>query len=164
MDRRSTAVTCNDGHALYRCCKQQNPSGSEDTLWQENTKLGKAHSVQDKEPIYVNSLAQFCSYSLGPIHGIGWVWMLGYGTMPIYLATCEQLARMSNTFRVLAPPSCLLRFCLSSHLNRRLPSFPLDSFLDNVLGTAILSMCYDLQHAGSGGGIAGCHVIQGVIE
>ena len=65
---------------------------------------------------------------------------------------------------VFAPPGCLLRFYASKHLNSRLPSFPLGTFFVNVFGTAILGMCYDLQHSGSVRSLAGCQVLEGVIQ
>ena len=70
---------------------------------------------------------------------------------------------------VLAPPGCLLRFYASKHLNSRLPSFPLGTFAVNVLGTAVLGMCYDLQHSGAAAaaatrGVVGCQVLEGVIQ
>ncbi len=65
---------------------------------------------------------------------------------------------------VLAPPGCLLRFYASKHLNSRLPSFPLGTFCVNVFGTAILGMCYDLQHSSTGTSIAGCQLLEGVME
>ncbi|KAI9872938.1 MAG: hypothetical protein M1830_001042 [Pleopsidium flavum] len=72
---------------------------------------------------------------------------------------------------VFAPLGCLLRFYASTHLNGRIASFPLGTFTVNILGTIILGMCYDLQHAplGSarhiiGGGRIGCQVLQGVMD
>jgi CrcB protein len=65
---------------------------------------------------------------------------------------------------VLAPPGCLLRFYASKHLNSLVPSFPLGTFSVNVFGTAILGMCYDLQHSGSAMNLAGCQVLEGVID
>jgi fluoride exporter len=70
---------------------------------------------------------------------------------------------------VFAPPGCLLRFYASKHLNARIPSFPLGTFLVNVFGTGILGMCYDLQHARSigaapNGRVAACQVLEGMME
>jgi CrcB protein len=70
---------------------------------------------------------------------------------------------------VFAPPGCLLRFYASKHLNARIPSFPLGTFVVNIFGTGILGMCYDLQHARSiaaapNGSAAACQVLQGVME
>jgi fluoride ion exporter CrcB/FEX len=72
---------------------------------------------------------------------------------------------------VFAPLGCILRFLLAIKLNSRIISFPLGTFVANVLGTAVLAMAYDLQHAslGSagglvGGGIVGCQVLQGVMD
>lgn len=68
-----------------------------------------------------------------------------------------------------SPVGCMLRFYLSRHLNGRLPSFPLGTFVANILGTAILGMAYDLQHArgiaaSPDGSPGACSVLQGVIE
>jgi len=70
---------------------------------------------------------------------------------------------------VFAPLGCLLRFYASIRLNGLISSFPLGTFIVNVTGTAILGLCWDLQHSplavagGSvGGGLVGCQVLQGV--
>ena len=70
---------------------------------------------------------------------------------------------------VFAPVGCLLRFYSSIYLNNLLPSFPLGTFAVNILGTAVLGMAWDLQHAPlsssmsvAGGSIVGCQVLQGV--
>jgi len=70
---------------------------------------------------------------------------------------------------VFAPLGCILRFYASIRLNGIISSFPLGTFIVNASGTAILGICWDLQHAplgvagGSiGGGQVGCQVLQGV--
>jgi fluoride exporter len=70
---------------------------------------------------------------------------------------------------VFAPLGCILRFYVSIYLNGVISSFPLGTFIVNISGTAILGMCWDLQHAPIGvaggkvgGGIIGCQVLQGV--
>ncbi|GAB7357974.1 hypothetical protein MBLNU230_g0141t1 [Neophaeotheca triangularis] len=69
---------------------------------------------------------------------------------------------------VFAPLGCLLRFYASRELNGLVPWFPLGTFAVNMLGTAILGMCYDIQHVGvgvggmPGGGRVGCQVLQGI--
>ena len=67
---------------------------------------------------------------------------------------------------VFAPLGCLLRFYLSLYLNTRIPSFPLGTFTANMFGTAILGMCYDLQHVSWIGGtsVVSCQVLQGVMD
>lgn len=71
---------------------------------------------------------------------------------------------------VFAPLGCLLRFYASRELNGLVPSFPLGTFAVNMLGTAILGMCYDIQHVGvgimgmTGGGRVGCQVLQGLMD
>lgn len=62
---------------------------------------------------------------------------------------------------VFAPLGCLGRFYASLYLNKKIPSFPLGTFVVNILGTAILGMCWDLQHVPVGG-VVGCQVLQGI--
>lgn len=67
---------------------------------------------------------------------------------------------------VFAPPGCLLRFYVSKHLNGIIPAFPLGTFVVNMLGTAVLGMAFDLQHAGTVGASSAnaCAVLQGIME
>ncbi|KAK3340342.1 CrcB-like protein-domain-containing protein [Neurospora tetraspora] len=77
----------------------------------------------------------------------------------------EERWRGSATFAlVFAPLGCLLRFYASAHLNGRLPSFPLGTFVVNMFGTAVLGMAWDLAHMPSLGGVVGCQVLQGVAD
>lgn len=62
---------------------------------------------------------------------------------------------------VFAPIGCLLRFYLALYLNARIPSFPLGTFVANVLGTAILGVAWDVAHIPAGGLIT-CQVMQGL--
>ncbi len=62
---------------------------------------------------------------------------------------------------VFAPPGVLTRFYISLWLNGKFISFPLGTFVVNVFGTAVLGICYDLQHVPLGG-VVGCQVLQGV--
>jgi len=62
---------------------------------------------------------------------------------------------------VFAPLGCLGRFYASLYINRKIVSFPLGTFLVNILGTAILGMSYDLQHVPLGG-VVGCQILQGI--
>jgi fluoride exporter len=62
---------------------------------------------------------------------------------------------------VFAPLGCLSRFYASLYLNKLTPSFPLGTFVVNIFGTAVLGMCYVLQHVPTGG-VVGCHVLQGI--
>ncbi|RMZ88695.1 hypothetical protein DV736_g4081, partial [Chaetothyriales sp. CBS 134916] len=67
-----------------------------------------------------------------------------------------------------SPPGCLLRFYASKYLNVYIPWFPLGTFSVNMVGTAVLGMAWDLQHAvgiGAGVGVAnGCAVLEGITE
>ncbi|KAJ5121591.1 uncharacterized protein N7515_009552 [Penicillium bovifimosum] len=69
---------------------------------------------------------------------------------------------------VFAPVGCLFRFYVSLHLNGRIPSFPLGTFVANIFGTVVLGMCYDLQHVRGLGAVpaalTGCQVLQGVMD
>ena len=70
---------------------------------------------------------------------------------------------------VFSPLGCLFRFYASKHLNARVPSFPLGTFLVNMIGTLVLGMCFDLQHAGGigagpGGSATACQLLVGVTE
>lgn len=62
---------------------------------------------------------------------------------------------------VFAPLGCLGRFYASLYLNARQPSFPVGTFMVNILGTAILGMAWDLAHIPVGG-VVGCQVLQGI--
>lgn len=69
---------------------------------------------------------------------------------------------------VFAPVGCLLRYYASLKLNGLVPSFPLGTFAVNMLGSAVLAMCWDVQHVGVGvggavgGGLVSCQVLVGV--
>lgn len=70
---------------------------------------------------------------------------------------------------VFAPLGCLLRFYVSLRLNRRVPRFPLGTFVVNIFGTVIEAMCWDLQHVSGLGAVVpaawtGCQVLQGVMD
>jgi fluoride ion exporter CrcB/FEX len=73
---------------------------------------------------------------------------------------------------VFAPLGCLLRYYASLRLNGLVAAFPLGTFAVNMFGTAVESMCYDIQHVGVGarvlaqigGGRVGCQVLQGVMD
>jgi fluoride exporter len=62
---------------------------------------------------------------------------------------------------VFAPLGCLLRFYLSLWLNGKVASFPVGTFVANMIGTAVLGMAWDIAHAQIGG-LVGCQVLQGV--
>lgn len=65
-----------------------------------------------------------------------------------------------------APAGCLLRYWASVKLNSLIPWFPLGTFAVNMFGTAVLAMCYDLQHVSIGGTVGGtllgCGALQGI--
>lgn len=71
---------------------------------------------------------------------------------------------------VFAPLGCIIRYYASVHLNSISPYFPVGTFTVNIFGTAVLGMAYDLQHVPlqdtglTGGSIAGCQVLQGIMD
>lgn len=69
---------------------------------------------------------------------------------------------------VFAPLGCLLRFYISIMLNSKIKSFPLGTFVVNMLGTALEGMFWDLQHSSGfsvgGGRVVGCQVLQGMLD
>jgi CrcB protein len=60
---------------------------------------------------------------------------------------------------VFAPLGTVVRFWLSVQFNRRIKSFHIDTFSANTLGTALLAMAYDLQHANLQGNVVGGSII-----
>ena len=64
---------------------------------------------------------------------------------------------------VLAPVGCLLRFYVSLHLNGKVRTFPLGTFVVNIVGTAMEGLFNNLQHGPLGGRI-GCQVLQGLMD
>lgn len=53
-------------------------------------------------------------------------------------------------------------------LNSKIKSFPLGTFVVNMLGTALEGMFWDLQHSSGfsvgGGRVVGCQVLQGMLD
>ena len=87
-------------------------------------------------------------------------------TILILTITTSSSTHTSLLFSLLfAPPGCILRFYISTHLNR--PSFPRGTFLVNILGTLILGIAWDLQHLGAQHNhglysVRACQVLQGL--
>ncbi|KAI4273123.1 MAG: hypothetical protein LQ337_004853, partial [Flavoplaca oasis] len=67
---------------------------------------------------------------------------------------------------VFAPLGCLSRFYISLMLNSKIKSFPLGTFVVNILGTALEGIFWDLQHSSGSvqGGVVGCQVLQGMMD
>ncbi|EHK21897.1 uncharacterized protein TRIVIDRAFT_222639 [Trichoderma virens Gv29-8] len=85
-----------------------------------------------------------------------WVGVTVLSIMPPDINWSEKASAL-----VFAPVGCLARFYLSLYLNGKVSSFPLGTFLANVLGTAVLGMSWDITHSASVG-IVGCQVLQGI--
>ena len=88
----------------------------------------------------------------------------GGPTSPAVLSWAEEHWRGDALFAIVfAPLGCLLRFYLSLWLNPRVPSFPLGTFVVNILGTLCLATFYDLQRVPLPEvGRVGCQVLQGM--
>ncbi|KAF2158762.1 hypothetical protein M409DRAFT_71465 [Zasmidium cellare ATCC 36951] len=65
---------------------------------------------------------------------------------------------------VFAPLGCLMRFLLSVHLNKRVRTFPVGTFVANFFGTCVLGMAYDLQMSSAGAAVVSCQVLQGIMD
>ncbi|CAK7269815.1 hypothetical protein SEPCBS119000_003764 [Sporothrix epigloea] len=66
---------------------------------------------------------------------------------------------------VFAPLGCLLRFYMSLQLNGIFATFPAGTFAVNMLGTAVLGMAWDLQHASAGSAsVVSCQLLQGIMD
>lgn len=98
---------------------------------------------------------------------LGWGCWVGTIFLAIFPPEGHNAWRGRAVFAIVfAPLGCLLRFYLSLLLNARIPHFPLGTFTVNVLGTVIMSMCYDLQHVDGVGAtvLVSCQVLQGVMD
>jgi fluoride exporter len=91
---------------------------------------------------------------------VGWgCWI---GAVVLSVLPPENSWRGQATFAlVFAPLGCLARFYASLYLNGRIPSFPLGTFVVNIVGTAVLGVSWDLAHLSSVD-IPGCQIFQGV--
>jgi len=87
---------------------------------------------------------------------------------PVGVASWDQETWRQVLFAlVFAPLGCLLRFHLSIKLNAVSAVFPWGTFAANVVGTAVLGMVWDLQHAPLVSGVASklsCQVLPGVVD
>ncbi|OJJ65045.1 hypothetical protein ASPSYDRAFT_54414 [Aspergillus sydowii CBS 593.65] len=98
---------------------------------------------------------------------LGWGCWIGTILLAIFPPEDQNAWRGRAVFAIVfAPLGCLLRFYLSLLLNARIPHFPLGTFAVNILGTIILSMCYDLQRVDGVGAtvLVSCQVLQGVMD
>lgn len=124
--------------------------------------------VQPITPILPFQLTRKVLDPLGVVLAFG-CW-LGAAFLCIWPPGDDTHWRYRATFPlVFSPPGCLLRYYLSKHLNGRTAAFPVGTFVANIVGTAVLGMCWDLQHAtgigaGIGANVAGCSALQGVME
>lgn len=97
----------------------------------------------------------------------GWLGAVFLAIWPPDRASTPEVWRGRAVFAIVfAPLGCLLRFYLALHLNARVPSFPLGTFVVNVFGTLVLGMCFDLQHVAWIGAShrTACQVLRGVMD
>ncbi|KAL8897276.1 MAG: hypothetical protein Q9192_002660 [Flavoplaca navasiana] len=104
---------------------------------------------------------------------LGWGSWLGAIILAIWPPDQPTHTRKSEHWRgaalfaiVFAPLGCLSRFYISLMLNSRIKSFPLGTFVVNILGTALEGVFWDLQHSSDSvqGGVVGCQVLQGMMD
>ncbi|KAL1844404.1 hypothetical protein VTJ49DRAFT_83 [Mycothermus thermophilus] len=97
---------------------------------------------------------------------LGWGCWIGAVLMSIFPPVGHSDWRGKVTFAlVFAPLGCLARFYVSLMLNRRVATFPLGTFVVNIVGTGVLGMAWDLSHSSTaigGGGVIGCQVLAGI--
>lgn len=62
---------------------------------------------------------------------------------------------------VFAPLGVFTRFYLALFLNGRSASFPVGTFVANILASMVIALAWDINHAAVGG-IIGCQVLQGI--
>lgn len=65
---------------------------------------------------------------------------------------------------VFAPCGAVARYLLSRTFNPKFKSFPLGTFLANVLGTCVLATVLDLQHTHTGQLLSSCQILQGIAD
>ncbi|KAL5329009.1 hypothetical protein ACEPPN_002518 [Leptodophora sp. 'Broadleaf-Isolate-01'] len=126
-----------------------------------------AHIAIALQPFAPSLPYKFCRKVLDPVVVfLAWGCWLGAVILAIFPpdrnSAPPEIWRGRAVFAlVFAPLGCLGRFYASLYLNGKIASFPLGTFIVNILGTAILGMSYDLQHAPLGG-VIGCQVLQGI--
>jgi CrcB protein len=126
-----------------------------------------AHIAIASEPSIPSLPFNFCRKVLDRI-SMAFAWGCWLGAIFLAIFPPDRNDGHSEIWRgravfalVFAPLGCLGRFYASIYLNGRIASFPVGTFVVNILGTAILGMAYDLQHVPLGG-VVGCQVLQGI--
>ncbi|KAI6776762.1 hypothetical protein HG530_000707 [Fusarium avenaceum] len=95
---------------------------------------------------------------LGVLLGVG-CWL---GAVILAIFPPHNAWRGQTLFALIfGPLGCLLRFYLALYLNGKRTSFPIGTFVANVLGTVVLGMSWDLAHVPLGG-VVGCQVLEGI--
>ncbi|KAK0125407.1 hypothetical protein ONS95_000576 [Cadophora gregata] len=126
-----------------------------------------AHIAIALEPFTPSLPYKFCRKVLDPIAVLlAWGCWLGAIILAIFPpdrnSAPPEIWRGRAVFAlVFAPLGCLGRFYASLYLNGKIASFPVGTFVVNILGTVILGLSYDVQHVPLGG-VIGCQVLQGV--
>ncbi|CAJ0550645.1 Ff.00g105750.m01.CDS01 [Fusarium sp. VM40] len=117
-----------------------------------------AIGLQRVTPSIPFSLSRRVLDPLGVLLGVG-CWL---GAVILAIFPPHDAWRGQTLFAlVFGPLGCLLRFYLSLYLNGKRTSFPVGTFVANVLGTVVLGMSWDLAHVPLGG-VVGCQVLEGI--
>jgi fluoride ion exporter CrcB/FEX len=126
-----------------------------------------AHIAIASEPFMPSLPFAFCRKILDRL-AVFLAWGCWLGTILLAIFPPDRNSSGAEIWRgravfalVFAPLGCLGRFSASLYLNGRLSNFPLGTFVVNMFGTAVLGMCWDLQHVPLGG-IVSCQVLQGI--
>ena len=119
------------------------------------------HLASSLEPLTPSIPFKFTRKILDPVSVfIGWGCWIGAVLMAIFPP--NDFWRGTIVFAIVfAPVGCLLRFYFALYFNSRIPSFPLGTFVANILGTIILGVAWDIAHIPAGGVIT-CQIMQGL--
>ena len=119
------------------------------------------HLASSLEPLTPSIPFKFTRKILDPVSVfIGWGCWIGAVLMAIFPP--NDFWRGTIVFAIVfAPVGCLLRFYFALYFNSRIPSFPLGTFVANILGTIILGVAWDVAHIPAGGVIT-CQIMQGL--
>lgn len=125
--------------------------------------IAGAHFAAAMQPIIPSLPFRFTRKIIDPLFVV-LAWGSWLGAILLCIFPPRDYWRQRAAFPlVFAPLGCLLRFYLAVYLNGKKPSFPLGTFVANILGTVTLGMAWDIAHAGVGG-VVGCQVLQGIEE
>jgi fluoride ion exporter CrcB/FEX len=82
---------------------------------------------------------------------LGWGGLVGAGLVYGYAPEGGRRAEVALALAY-APVGCVLRFVTSLWLNAQAKSFPVGTFVANMVGTAVLAAAWSVAHSSPGGG------------